>query len=348
MKKILYIDNRQYGHNADLHIEFISSLNDQNNFEVIGYGNFLKSYIKTTYSVPIKSNNKKYGIHQDIDIKKSNLELDKILKIHNPDIILTYNSNGSSYEVGLDNMHLFQWVEEKISKIHIPKYHITTDYCRSGFRAEQAKWFDDLGYTAGIFRHKESLKYDLTISKYWLPFSIDKGRYEKNLIREVHKKDAKVGFLGAAHNSSAELYSQRIAAINFLEDKGLIKLTKILDNKFNRKILLGDEYVKFLTSNMFNLTCGGTSRYFTAKYIQIPAAHSMLVCSETNGLEIYPKDLYIQYDINNLNKLYEDIMYHINNPKVTQEKINELYSFVIKNFNHNKIKKNLLDIFSVT
>ena len=41
------------------------------------------------------------------------------------------------------------------------------------------------------------------------------------------------------------------------------------------------DYIKFLTNNLFNLTCGGNCNYFTAKHFQIPAAYSMLVCADT-------------------------------------------------------------------
>jgi hypothetical protein len=191
-----------------------------------------------------------------------------------------------------------------------------------------------MGYTAAFFRHKESLKYPSPIPAYWLPFSIDKDRYERNIIKNISKKEKKVGFIGAAHNSARELYSQRIAAIDYLISKKMLNITEVLDSKFNRKILLKEEYVKFLTKNMFNLTCGGTSNYFTAKYIQIPAAYSMLVCSKTNGLELYPKDTYIEYDVNNLEELYNNLNYHINNLNITNEKINTLFNFIIKNYNH--------------
>lgn len=343
MKKILYIDNKQYGHNADLHIEFIASLDDQINFKIIGYGNFLKGYIKNTYQIPLKSANKKYGIHQDIDIKKSDLELDKILKIHKPDLILTYNSNGSSYEVGLDNINLYSWISEKLSKLDIPKYHITTDYCRSGFRQDQSEWFEEVGYTGAIFRHKESLKYPISVPKYWLPFSVNASRYQKNIEINMDKKDKKVGFVGAAHNSAVELYSQRIAAIDFLISKSMLRTTQVVGPNFERKIVTGEAYVKFLTGNMFNLTCGGTCNFFTAKYIQIPASYSMLICANTNGLELFPKETYIEYSITNLNKLYDDIIFHLNNKSIIKEKINILHNYVIKNFNYNKSKKILID-----
>jgi hypothetical protein len=250
---------------------------------------------------------------------------------------LTYNCNGSSYEVGLDNISLYKWVSAALSKVDIPKFHITTDYCRPGFREDQAKWFEYVGYSAGIFRHKESLKYPLGIDKVWLPFSVDANLYKKYALKDINKKQENVGFIGTA---AGELYANRMSAINFLEKKKMLKITKILNKKkFKRQMLFGSKYIKFISNSMFGLTCGGTCDYFTAKYLQIPAAYSMLVCSNTNGLEMFPKDTYILFDRHNLEDMYNKILLSINNKKETREKIDILHKFVISKHDHHKRAK---------
>ena len=274
--RVLYIDNRRYGHNADLHIDFISFLHKKKYDTIIPYGDNLGRYFNNAIRINHKNVSK---------------QLNNILVKHKPHYILTYNCNGSSYEVGLDNISLYKWVSAALSKVDIPKFHITTDYCRPGFREDQAKWFEYVGYSAGIFRHKESLKYPLGIDKVWLPFSVDANLYKKYALKDINKKQENVGFIGTA---AGELYANRMSAINFLEKKKMLKITKILNKKkFKRQMLFGSKYIKFISNSMFGLTCGGTCDYFTAKYLQIPAAYSMLVCSNTNGLEMFPKDTYI-------------------------------------------------------
>ena len=243
--------------------------------------------------------------------------------------------------MGLDNVAQFRWISPYLAKTDLPKFHITTDYCREGFNRKQSDWFTDVGYTASFFRHKESLKYPIDVPAYWLPFSIDDKLYKQNMISNMSRKNPKVGFIGAAHNSAKSLYSNRIAAFDMLQNKGLLETTKIINhgNK-SRQMLFGSEYVKFLTKNLFDLTCGGTCNFMTAKYFQIPAAYSMLICTETNGIDILPKDTYITYNINNLDKLYTDVIWHINNYSITKDKIRELNEYVLTNHNHDiRIKK---------
>jgi hypothetical protein len=74
--------------------------------------------------------------------------------------------------------------------------------------------------------------------------------------------------------------------------------------------------------------------YFTAKYIQIPASLSMLVCTNTNGLEIFPPDTYLLYDINKLDLLYSNILEHNKYIDLTISKIKKLNSYVLQNHNH--------------
>jgi len=324
--KILYIDNRVYGHNSDLHIKFFQYMEKRKYHSIYAYGEHMPLYFKRSY-VPKRDNVAK--------------DFDKLLKKVRPDIILTYNCNGSSYEIGLDNVAQFKWIAPTLSKVDIPKFHITTDYCRSGFRKEQAKWFEDVNYTAAFFRHKVALDHPIEVPAFWLPFSVDRRLYQRNSQINVSRKKPKVGFLGAAHNSSKKLYANRIAAFDMLEEKDMLVTSAVTNPiKGTRKMYFGEQYVRFWTRNMFGLTCGGTCNFMTAKYFQIPAAYSMLVCSPTEGLEIFPKDTYITYDRKNIEQLHKDLIWHINNYSITKQKIRTLNNYVMLNHNHDiRIKR---------
>lgn len=324
--KILYIDNRQYGHNIDIHINFIAHM--EKTQEIIGYGQHLPKYLSK-------------AIVPNIDNPKKGFE--RVVNKFKPDAILTYNCNGSSYEAKLDNISLYKWLEEPLSKVDIPKFHVTTDYCRSGFVKEQADWFKDLNYSASFFRHKAALKYPIDIDSYWLPFSVDKKMYLRYSEQNVKSKRHKVSFLGAAHDSAKELYVNRIKAIDYLLEKNMMALSKVTDEeKFRRQTLIGNEYIKFLTKNLFGLTCGGTCNFFTAKYFQIPASNSMLVCTPTDGLEMFPKDTYILYTKDSLEEMYIQIQNAIKHMKQTSEKIRTLNQYVLDNHNHDIRVKQLI------
>lgn len=332
MIKILYIDERNYGHNQDLHVDFIKYIDEHKYARVIAYGEFMSKYLK----IAIKPNKR--------NIK---LQLNQIEKEYRPDVVLTYNCNGSSYECGLNNVARYKWVEDYLKETKLPKFHITTDYCRSGFRQEEADWFYNVGYSAAIFRHKISLQHPIKVPAYWLPFSVDRKLYEKNSIKKINMKDFKVGFLGAAHNSARSLYKNRIAAIDFFKDLGVLKISKVVNSKkFERQILTGESYVKFWTRNAFGLTCGGTCNYFTAKYFQIPASRSLLVCTETNGLDLFPEDTYLTYNSNkeSLESLYEQMKSLYKDKKELEYRINKLNSLVISEHNHDQRAKQLLEI----
>jgi hypothetical protein len=311
--RILYIDNKKYIHNADSHIDFIRSLESNRFCEIIGYGNNFNRKLKT--SIKIKGN--------------VSAQLDSILKRYRPNAILTYNS-------GPNIPKLYKWVSKDLSKIDIPKFHIATDYLRDGFVEERAKWFEYVGYTLVGFRHRACFNYPLGIKKVLLPFSIDKKLYLSNIKKNAKKE--KVGFIGTS-NKFPDLYRNRIMAMSALREKDLLLETKYLKRMNRAQMMFGEYYVKFLTSNLFNLTCGGTCDYFTAKHLQVPAAYSMLVCKDLSELEDFPVDTYIKYDINNLDKLVSDVLFHIENFKITEEKINILHNFVIKN--HNNYRRGL-------
>ena len=117
--------------------------------------------------------------------------------------------------------------------------------------------------------------------------------------------------------------------------------------KFSREILLREKYVKFLTKNLFGLTCGGTCNYITAKYFQIPAANSMLICTDTVGLEMFPKDTYITYDPSkeSLSRMYSSIKYYLKNKKEAEYKISVLNNYVLREHSHKRRASGLLRLF---
>jgi len=317
--KILYIDTRAPGHNAELHVDFIRFMQSEKFCEIIPYGKNLEA----SFSNAIRA--------KDGSVST---QMDQVLLRHKPDAILTYNKNGSSYSDLRDNVNLYKWVDEEIAKIDLPKFHVTTDYCRSGFRAEQARWFEDLGYTAAIFRHRESLKYPCKIKSFWLPFSIDVSLYSKFNNQNYLSKRRKVSFLGTAFQNT-DLYINRVTAIKALKKKGLISTSSVIDKKTGQtQMILGSGYQKFLSKHMFGLTCGGTCRYMTAKYFQIPASGSMLVCSDTNGLDLFPKDTYIKYSVENIDQLCTDVEYYIKHRREAREKAQALTRHVFENHNH--------------
>jgi len=318
--KILYIDNKQYLHNSDSHIDFISSLEKNKLFKVIGYGDYLNK--KLSASIRVKKNAEK--------------QLDSIIKHHRPDAILTYNS-------GPNIIELYKWISEKLSRVDIPKFHIATDYLRDGFEESQTSWFDDVGYEAVLFRHKACLEYPLGVKKFHLPLSVKASLYKQNAKQKVEAKNSFVGFLGSS-TVAPDLYANRIAAMDKLRDNDLLSETKYLEGASRSQMMFGEHYVKFLTNNLFNLTCGGSCNYFVAKHIQIPAAYSMLICTDVPGLEDFPEDCYIKYDINNLEKLVEDVRFHISNKNIAAEKIDILHKHVMKNHNHRVRGRQLKEI----
>jgi len=327
--KLLYIDNRKYGHNRDIHVDFIDSLNKNKIFTVVGFGSGLYNLSFKYY----KPNNSNINNH-----------FFNIIKKEKPDAILTYNRNGSSYASGGDNISLYNWIADALKKVDLPKFHITTDYCRSGFRQEQADWFKDLNYSASIFRQKVSLNHPIDTDSYWLPFSVDSNLYKKYSNNNFNLKSQKVGFIGSAGDISKKLYKHRVAAIDFLLKKDMLSTTKVLDSNFKRKMLFKKDYVNFLSSHRFGLTCGGTCNFFTAKYFQIPAAKSMLICTDTVGLDIFPEELYIKYSNTNLEEMFDLILYYNENRKEYLEKVMALNSFVLKNHNNHKRGRELRDI----
>jgi len=319
VKNALFIDNRSYSHNSCLHIDFIKSMHKNKIFNIIGYGNFFDNTF-TNYKV-----NKGRVFEQIIEI----------LHKHKIDFILTYNSNGSSYESHLDNIGKYSWISDCLSKIDVPKFHVTTDYCRGGFVKAQAEWFDYVGYSAAFFRHKSSLNYDLNISKYWLPFSVDKNIYLRNSVLKLNEKKQVAGFIGTAADTCKEIYKNRIEIIKFFEDIDFLKTPIIKRGRF--EILTGRKYVKFLSNNMFNITCGGNCGFLTAKYIEIQASNSIVIGPKVSGCEILNKDMFFEFDIENLNNNFNKLNYYLKNKEFIYSKFDHK-SFVLQNSNNERSK----------
>jgi hypothetical protein len=205
-----------------------------------------------------------------------------------------------------------------------------------------------MGYSASLFRHKASLAHPISVDSYWFPFSVDGSLYEKNVLKDISSKKVTVGFIGASFNSSKDLYQNRIAAMKYLGKKNFLTQPRMINRKkFNREILTGEKYIKFLTNNMFNLTCGGTCKYMTAKYFQIPASESLLICSDTIGLELFPENTYIKYDTSkeSLDNMFSQIKYYLKNKKELEFKIKILKNYVLKEHSHKRRAKGLVKLF---
>ena len=91
--KILYIDTRAPGHNAELHVDFISYMHKAKHCEIIPYGNNLKTKFSNSIS---------------IDEGNIEAQLVSILLKNKPDPIMTYNKNGSGYESLRDNVSFYK------------------------------------------------------------------------------------------------------------------------------------------------------------------------------------------------------------------------------------------------
>ena len=126
--KILYIDNKNYIHNADSHVDFLASLDKSGIFTVVGYGNNLSKKIDKV----IRPNLGSQG------------DLSRVAAKYKPDLILTYNS-------GPDIAGLYSWISDDLSRMDIPKFHIATDFMRHGFEPNQASFLEYIGYTAVFF-----------------------------------------------------------------------------------------------------------------------------------------------------------------------------------------------------
>ena len=106
-------------------------------------------------------------------------------------------------------------------------------------------------------------------------------------------------------------------------------------NQPKKKVIL-DQYVRALSRYKFGLTCGGTTDFFVAKYLEIPASGSILVCTETDGFDSIRKYVkHIVYDPNNMSdflKRYSDLS---NDPK-NQKELEESRNYIFVKHCHDK------------
>jgi hypothetical protein len=262
----------------------ILSQDSEFNYNKRLHGDFLR-LLKKTHGAVIADHSMTYE------------EFKSLYETVKPDVFITYNSNGSSK--GKRNYERFIKQECKIKYAKCKKFHITTDFLREGEDQKDISWFSEMGYDQAIFRHKSSLNYDVGIDTFWLPFSINRRLFLDNSDKAFSRRSKSLSFCGSY--SSKSVYPLRNRAIEvFLRHKKL---------NISKKRLIDHDYVRFLSGSMISLTCGGKCRYFTAKYLEILASGSFMICGETDGLEMLPEGSYFSFDENNiaesLSKAYE-------------------------------------------
>lgn len=299
--KIMFInDCEYYKYNSSIHIGFIAWL--QNKYSVLEYGRNSELF--------------KFSIKHT-----SFKEYKNVYNSYSPDVILTYNSNGSTE--GKKNKDRMKWAKKLLEYASCLKIHITTDHCQKGYDEEQIEWFSNYPIDIALFRHKSFEKYSVGIESHWFPFSVDRELYIQNNVPFKYKIK-KVGFAGTYGNS---IYPGRNAAIEFLNTKKLLNIEP--------KKMIGADYIKSLSSNIANLTCGGKCRYFTAKYIEILAAGSFLLCTDTDGLDIIPNKYYFKYDIEQIENL-KNIFYNVLSMPNLEDLLKESQNYALVKHSHKK------------
>lgn len=280
--KVIFFNNYKFHkYNSCIHIDFIKKL--ESKFDIVEYGLRSKKFKNT---LPFGSLS----------------EFKRLFRDFEPNLFLSYNSNGSN--PGKRNHERYAWMEGIYKLYDIPKFHFTVDFCRDGFTQEETSWFKKMGIQNAIFRHKNYLKTDLNVKSFWVPFSVDREMFERNYIPFEKKKDG-IGFVGSLNH---EVYKKRKAAVDYLSEAGLI-------SRPNKKVIL-DQYVRALSNFKFGLTCGGTTDFFVAKYLEIPASGSILVCTETDGFDSIRKYVkHIVYDPNNMGGFLEEYLDLSKDPK---------------------------------
>lgn len=314
LKMIFFNDYKFYDYNSGIHIDFISEM--QKKYDILEYG-------------------KPSGKFDNFAEKGSAKQFKDIYNTFKPDFFLSYNSNGSTK--GKRNYERFSWLKKIYKNYDTPKFHITTDHCRDEIDEKQNSWFKDYGITCALFRHKNYEKNKIGIPCEWLPFSVKREVYLDNTIEFSKKKD-KISFVGSTKH---KVYKPRRDAINFLTNKGLI-------SKPAKKVV-GPDYCKFMSSHIAGITCGSTKNFFVAKYLEILASGSFLLCSKTDGLEVIPDEYYMLYDSKNMQDFYDKYIDFISNKKRLKSIIKESQNFVLVKHCHKKrirqfdkiIKKNL-------
>ena len=99
--------------------------------------------------------------------------------------------------------------------------------------------------------------------------------------------------------------------------------------------MITDSYYHFLSSHKASLTCGSNAGFFVAKYLEILASGSLLICNKTPGLEIIPDKYYLLYDHKNMDDFYKEYLKIINN-KSLNKKIKESQNFALVKHCHKK------------
>ena len=306
MIKLLFINKSSfYKHSSAIHVGFISWL--QNKYNVIEYGRksgFFKQHVS----------HRGFGQYRNFFLS------------YKPDVILTYNSNGSRlYKKNKDRL---SWAKNIIEYSSFLKIHITTDHCQRGDDPEQTSWFKEFGIDVALFRHKSFERHPVGIESHWFPFSIDRESYLDDNFK-FFNKSKKIGFIGALNK---DLYVDRNIAFKFLDSNNLIN--------YSKKRRIGKDYFSFLQSNIANLTCGGTCRYFTAKYIEILASGALLICSDTDGLSTIPSDFYLKYDPQNMDGFVDKYLQKINS-KGFQKTLRISREYALVKHSHKKRFKQL-------
>ena len=303
MKKLKFIffnDYQFYDYNSHIHIDFIAEM--QNSYSIMEFG--LPS-----------------GKFKIFNEKKNIKNFDKIYRLYRPDFFLTYNSNGS--KKGKRNCDRYRWLKEIYGRYDIPKFHITTDHCRDGYDKEQINWFREYNITCAFFRHKNFVEEDIGIPCFWLPFSVKREEYLKNSVPFQDKKSI-ISFAG---NYEHKVYEPRRKAIRYLKNKKSIVMPKTK--------LITDSYYHFLSSHKASLTCGSNAGFFVAKYLEILASGSLLICNKTPGLEIIPSKYYLLYDHKNMDDFYSRYLKTIND-KSLNKRIKEAQNFALVKHCHKK------------
>lgn len=313
----------------------------------------LFDYMQRDHSIFRLANHKfdAFSWNKEIDPDNFEHQVHSIIKNKNIDFVLVYNS-------GKEMTGLYLNCVDILSRLDIPKFYVGTDYFRFEFSEKEAALIKKAGFHQVFFRHKASLRFGLSCPSVWLPYSVDIEKFDRYSIDDFRNKNKLVGFLGASKYLGVqkgesltpkqakkiekesqfrnELYSQRINALEALEHKGLINTTRYNPGTRQRTKFGYDDYITFLSSNWFGLTCGGTCNFFVAKYVEIPAAYSMLVCSKTDGLEIFDRNLYIEYDVKNLSKMIKEVEYHIQNQRETEDKILKMRGIIENEHTHSQ------------
>ena len=347
---ILIIDpkTKNYSHNYMLHLGLWMYM--QNNHNIVRLSSFKDSRFNKNYNLSSKEfclNQKPY--------------IEKIIIKEKIEAIVVYNSHNFITKQQFS-------VIKSIANIDIPKFYVCGDFFRYEADLETIDKMKVAGFSKVFFRQKKSIHPEtLCLNPEWLPYSIDFEYFDKYSSDNINGKSPKVGFVGSGKiylprksedfpknivskilkmaKLRNNLYSKRIKAIEFLESKGMMEQTSLNLTKDMRQRdkLYDKDYIKFLTKNMFSITCGGDCNFLVSKYFEIPASYSLLVCTHAEGLEMFPEDMYLKFNENNLDKLYDDIVSLINDKHKVEEMIFGLNKYVRENHSHSCREKYFID-----